>query len=362
LKILHILQTPRAEGTPNLVLDWLGTDLHEQEVYVLHKDPADLTDRLRSGAAWYGEARHLDRGKWKFPSIAVGVRTVCLERKPDLVICWTTGFANWVCLGARLAGVRRLIVHCGNPPTRGLKTDWITRYVMWPLALMDAKCVCCSRYVRDEFLSIPFVSRSIFSAVHNCARLDEVSKRAAIARAQRQQVKGSVGIMVATMEAHKDHRTLMHAVPIILKEFPDFRLRLVGDGSLRAQLQDLADSLSLQNAVDFLGTRTDIPELLGQADLFIFSTTVQEGLGSVLIEAMAAGLPIVATSVPACVEALDNGRFGTLVPFADTAALGNAVIKALKCKNFSANIYSEWTGHFTPLSMITQYLSLVRLA
>ena len=48
MKILHILATPRAEGTPNLVLDWLATGAHEQEVFVLHAEPADLAGRLRS--------------------------------------------------------------------------------------------------------------------------------------------------------------------------------------------------------------------------------------------------------------------------------------------------------------------------
>jgi hypothetical protein len=50
MKILHILATPRAEGTPNLVLDWLATGEHEQEVFVLHAEPADLTGPLRSAS------------------------------------------------------------------------------------------------------------------------------------------------------------------------------------------------------------------------------------------------------------------------------------------------------------------------
>src|SRR5688572_1521079 len=106
MRILHVLSTPRAEGTPNLVLDWLATGEHEQEVFVLNSKPADLTDRLRAGASWYSEADFFTRGWRKFTGIANRLRRVCRERRPRVVLCWPTGFANWVCLGARLAGVR----------------------------------------------------------------------------------------------------------------------------------------------------------------------------------------------------------------------------------------------------------------
>ena len=64
----------------------------------------------------------------------------------------------------------------------------------------------------------------------------------------------------------------------------------------------------------FFGSRTDIPNLLANADIFALSTTGEEGFGIVLIEAMAAGLPIIATDVSACREVLDNGNAGILVP------------------------------------------------
>ena len=76
----------------------------------------------------------------------------------------------------------------------------------------------------------------------------------------------------------------------------------------------MAYNLNLDPQKIFLGSRTDIPNLLANADIFALSTKGEEGFGIVLIEAMAAGLPIIATDVSACREVLDNGNAGILIP------------------------------------------------
>jgi glycosyltransferase involved in cell wall biosynthesis len=362
MKILHVLSTPRAEGTPNLVLDWLATGEHEQEVFVLNSTPADLTDRLRAGAAWYGEADFFSQSRArKFIGMAAQVRRLCRERRPGLVVCWPTGFANWVCLGARLAGVRRLLVHCGNRPNRGRKSDWITRYVMWPVGLLGAHCACCSDYVRDSFRAVPWISRRLFQTVYNCARAGEVTARAQRSRAERRPPRGKQAVMVATLERHKDHPTALKAVALVCKREPAFRLVLAGEGSLRAELENQAAQLGLKDAVEFLGARRDVPELLGQADLFVFSTTPEEGWGTVLLEAMAAGLPVVASDVPACREVLAGGEYGTLVPPANPAALAEAILLTLRQGTAPEKIAEAraYADKFTPQRMMCDYLKLV---
>ncbi len=135
---------------------------------------------------------------------------------------------------------------------------------------------------------------------------------------------------------------------------PEFRLRLVGDGRLRIDLEALARKLEIDKKVEFLGSRNDVPELLGSADIFIFSAR-QEGLGSVLLEAMAAGLPIIATDVPACRELLEEGGYGTLVRRNDPDALARAITGVLDVKPDVARgeIYAR---SFTPQKMIEGYL------
>ena len=118
--------------------------------------------------------------------------------------------------------------------------------------------------------------------------------------------------MVARLDHIKDQRTLLRA--FAAARHAGWQLQLVGEGPDRPLLEALARELGLDPAKVFLGRRSDIPELLGQADLFAFSTTPAEGFGIVLIEAMAAGLPIIASDVPACREVLRDGAAGELIP------------------------------------------------
>jgi len=125
----------------------------------------------------------------------------------------------------------------------------------------------------------------------------------------------------------KDHATLLDASARLAARHAGtpFRLHLIGDGPLRAELEARADAAGLADRVRFLGNRDDVAEQLGQLDGFVLSTTAAEGFGIVLIEALAAGVPVVASDVPACREVLRDGRLGTLVPPGDAGALARAL-------------------------------------
>lgn len=368
MTILHLLATPRAEGTPNLVLDWLGVPGHKQEVFVFHHAPADLTEELRRRAAWYGEGDLFEGSGWrKFLRVVRRVRAICAERRPDMVVCWFLGFAQWAALGVRWARGGRVafLAHSGNPPVRSRRGDWMGRFVMLPVWLLGGRVVCCSDYVRDLHRAVRGLPGRLFSTVHNCVRAEEVRARAQAARAEAGAPgeDAPMGIMVATLEAHKDHVTLLRATALVRARQPKFCLWIVGQGSLRAELEALAARLDLGGAVRFLGARRDVPELLGRASLFVFATTVQEGLGSVLLEALAAGLPILATDCPACREVLAGGRYGELVRPADPDALAAGILRWLETKKPSPEPGGiAYAAGFTPERMLHAYLQAARLS
>ncbi len=108
----------------------------------------------------------------------------------------------------------------------------------------------------------------------------------------------------------------------------DHRLRahlcLAGDGPLRERLERHADRLALHDRVHWLGPRQDIPHLLKACDVFVLPSRT-EGLPNALLEAMAAGCPIVTTDVPGCRDLIHHEETGLLVPFGDTHALAAAI-------------------------------------
>jgi glycosyltransferase involved in cell wall biosynthesis len=136
-------------------------------------------------------------------------------------------------------------------------------------------------------------------------------------------------LTVAALAAKKGHRNLLEAL-VSVRRTHDVVLDLVGEGDERAKLQELTRALGLDGSVRFHGelAKGEVAELMRQSDLFVLPS-LYENLPVVLIEAMASGLPIVATSVGGVPELLDE-RAGLLCPPGDPAALAGAILVVLE--------------------------------
>jgi glycosyltransferase involved in cell wall biosynthesis len=131
---------------------------------------------------------------------------------------------------------------------------------------------------------------------------------------------------VARLDWEKGQGDLLGAMPDILREIPQARLLLVGEGPKAQALRAAAHSLNLDEAVVFAGKRQDIPALLSLADVFVFPSVV-EGLGLALLEAMAASRPVVASSVHGIAEIVQHEVNGLLVAPHDPARIAEAVLR-----------------------------------
>lgn len=138
-----------------------------------------------------------------------------------------------------------------------------------------------------------------------------------------------VVVNVGRQEFQKGQRYLLEALPALLTERPELIVLVVGrDGSATDELLKLHDELNLGSRVRFIGFRSDVPDILAAADVFVFPS-LYEGLGGALIEAMALGLPIVASDLPVLREVVVQGRNALLVPPKEAHAIAGALRQLL---------------------------------
>ncbi len=134
---------------------------------------------------------------------------------------------------------------------------------------------------------------------------------------------------VAALVPHKGQRYLVEAAHLVVQQVPDARFVILGEGELREHLEKQVHDHHLEKHVFLPGFRTDVLGCIKGFDLFVMSS-VTEGLGTSLLDAMAAARPIVATTAGGIPEIVEDGLNGLLVPPRDHHALADAIVRALK--------------------------------
>jgi glycosyltransferase involved in cell wall biosynthesis len=137
-----------------------------------------------------------------------------------------------------------------------------------------------------------------------------------------------VVLNVAHLAGHKGQEYLVRAIPLVLAKIPNARFFIVGAGTLMGELRSLAASLKLNRKLIFTGFRHDVGAFYHIADLFVMSS-VQEGLGTAVLDAMALGKPVVAAQSGGIPEIIQDGETGRLVTAANPAALAEGIIELL---------------------------------
>lgn len=330
MTLLHVLGSDSMGGCERLSVD-LATYYAQQND---RKQAALFYGQVGEGPAWQ-EFRKLGVEIFAVPyegkkaSFVSNVRRVCKGLKVRHVLTHGLGMHLLIAAGAKMAGATRIIALVGNPPPADPRVLARTRrraHAARPLVDFE---VACSHYVRERMITEYQLPPKRVRVIHNWVRFDDIARRAEASRLEKasspESEQGPVIVMVARLDPIKDHVTVIHAIAILRRAFPNIRLRLVGDGPMRKALESLASDLDIHATVEFVGAREDIPEQLGRANLFVYGTTPDEGFGIVLAEAMAAKLPIVCTDIGPCREVLNQGKAGHLVEAANPKAIAQAV-------------------------------------
>lgn len=144
-------------------------------------------------------------------------------------------------------------------------------------------------------------------------------------------------VMVAALVDHKDPATFVGAIDIARKHVPALRALLIGEGPLRSVIEEQIARSRLAPALQLTGYRGDADALIAAADVFVLSSK-EEGLGTVLLDALAAGVPIAATRGGGIPEIVEHGRSGLLAEPQDPRALGEAIARILTDERLRATL------------------------
>jgi glycosyltransferase involved in cell wall biosynthesis len=170
-------------------------------------------------------------------------------------------------------------------------------------------------------------------------------------------------VMVARFERQKDHTTLLHALSGLLPM--EWQLLLVGDGELEAHVLWQIGALGLGDRVRILPRDTDVSRLLMEAQIFVLSTNF-EALPISVIEAMRAGLPVVATNVGGIAELVRHDQTGLLVQRADVTGLRNSLARLIGDPTLRLTLGAtgrqRWSAQFTADTMAAQTVEVYKLA
>lgn len=172
--------------------------------------------------------------------------------------------------------------------------------------------------------------------VYNGVDLSAYEKLAPRRDELRAKLRASIGApanaqvvtLVGELNERKQQRVVIEAAPHVLEKFPEARILFVGDGDDRPMLEAAIQERGLENRIILTGFRADIPEILVGSDALILPSRV-EGFGYVLVEAMAAGIPCIASRVSSIPEIVADGNSGILHAVGDSGAVANAILSML---------------------------------
>ena len=243
------------------------------------------------------------------PRAVVRLLRLFRAERVDVVHTHSEGPLLYATLAARLAGVARVIHTRHHGPDLGSSRKALAAMALVSRAVDRVVCVADDGARRSLAEGVP---AGKLMTVHNGIDLARFAYNG--------PTPGGPAVIVARLIPEKDHATLLRAMALAAREEPEFRLEIAGDGPCLAASKALVGELGLGDCVRFLGRVDDVPALLGRAGLLVLSSWL-EGVSLTLLEAMARGLPVVATRVIGSEEVVVEGETGLLVRPRDAGAL-----------------------------------------
>lgn len=323
-RIVYIIDTLRSGGAERhlvrLVEGMNRVGRWDVSVYCLQRTGQFVRSMEEMGVEVAGPEEGWSRSPLAIGKAVLNLRSYLRRKEPTIAHCYLPTAGLLGALAARLAGVSHVVT------TRRWVHGYLGRRLLeyrMVAAVMDrlsshviAVCETARLQAIDEG-----TPEGKITTVYNAIRPSDF-------RVTRKGTFAGYPIFGAVGELHtrKGHCCLIEAVPYVLERFPSALFLIVGEGPEELRLRDLAARLGVSDHVEFLGKRNDIAHLLSEFDIFVLPSML-EGMPNVVLEAMAAGVPVVGTSVGGVPELVQHRETGLLVEPGSSQALAAALME-----------------------------------
>lgn len=320
MRILYVITTPDHGGAQVNLIDLISGWPEGVECIVATGAEGFLTEAAKELGVEVAILSHLVRPVRPIDDLLAYRQILALvrEKSPDLVHCHSSKAGLLGRLAAHTAGVPAVFTVHGWAFEEGI--SWFQRSI-GRIAEYVAARVCANQHVitvadadRDLAIARNVIGPERMTTIHNGIPDD-------LRMADPQYPGTATMVMVARFSDQKDHETLFRALAGVAEPF---RMLLVGHGPQFKSTQELAREVGVASQVEFLGNRRDVPDILADAQIFVLSSH-WEGFPISILEAMRAGLPVVASDVGGVSEAVVDGETGFVTSPRDAEELGNAI-------------------------------------
>ncbi len=341
MKVLQILPELNVGGVETGTVDFAQYLVAHGHQSLVVSNGGVLVAQLQAGTKHYKLPVH-KKSLWTIMRMIKEVRKIILEEKVDIVHA-RSRVPAWIAYFACRRTNAAFITTC-----HGFYSNRLFSRVMGCAKLVIVPSEVIGRHMIDDFQvpseNIRCIPRSVDLEKFNVSSGDLQSTGL-----RQENVLGKskhIVAIVGRITRLKGHSFFIQAMSTVVRRMPYTKIWIVGDAppgkeSYKHELEVLVKRLGLKDHVEFLGNRRDIPQILSQVDVLVFSSVVPEAFGRVILEAQAAGVPVVATRVGGVIDIIDDGKTGLLVPSKDPEAIAKEVLRLLNDKELVNRLVQE---------------------
>lgn len=291
---------------------------HEVCVVCLYDEHTPISDRMEAAGI---RILYLDKKLGLDVSMVPKLYKLMCAEKPD-VVHTHMDVAKYAVAAAKMAGVKQC-VHTVHNVAEKESTGIVQKLNKLYFRLKWAKPVGLSPEIRTTIAEVYGLPEEEIPFVYNGLDLSLCVPKESYDIGQTASL-----LHIGRLSEQKNHEGLLMAYKLLRESYPQCHLHLVGEGELREQVEALVRELSLEENITFHGLQSDVHPFLHNADIFLLPSRY-EGMPMTIIEAMATGLPIVATEVGGVPDMVTNGESAMLTP-CEPAAVADACLKLLQ--------------------------------